>query len=141
MRIPLLLGVLLMSGSGCIVARPGGPVVVHRPGPSRPPPPPPSRPSAMSYDEAVNLGWGQCRSRGYDCQLQEAHLTGNNVWKVKFRAFAPGGKGHLHLDYDAYSRSLLRVDDKVKGRGDWDDDDDDHGRGRGKKRGHAKWDD
>jgi hypothetical protein len=94
----------------------------------------------MSYNEAVNLGFGFCRSRGYECQLQEAHMTGNNVWKVKFTAFAPGARGHVHLDYDAYSRSLLRVDEKVKAKGNRDDDDDDdrdeHGRGHGW--GHGK---
>jgi hypothetical protein len=98
----------------------------------------------MSYDEAVSLGHGQCHSRGYRCELKEAHMTGNHVWKVKFRAFAPGAKGHLHLDYDAYSRALLKINEKVKGKGDddWDDDDDDgRGHGRGKKKGHAKWDD
>jgi hypothetical protein len=101
----------------------------------------------MSYSEAVDLGFGQCRSRGYECQLKEAHRTGNDVWKVKFRAFAHDAKGHLHLDYDAYSRNLLKVDEKVKARrddDDWDDDDDHghgHGRGRGKKKGHAKHDD
>ncbi|WP_233583045.1 hypothetical protein [Corallococcus sp. CA053C] len=139
MKLPLLLGTLLLA-PGCIVARSG---------PSRPSPrpPPPSRPVAMSYDEAVHRGFDQCRSRGYQCELQEAHLTGNNVWKVKMRAFAQGAKGHLHLDYDAYSRNLIKVNEKVKGKGggrddDWDDDDDrGHGNGNGKKKGHAHRDD
>jgi hypothetical protein len=102
----------------------------------------------MSYNEAVDLGFGQCRSRGYECRLKEAHRTGNDVWKVKFDAFASGAKGHLHLDYDAYSRNLLKVDEKVKGRrddrdddDDWDDDDHGHGHGKGKKKGHAHRDD
>lgn len=103
----------------------------------------------MSYKEAVDLGFGQCRSRGYECRLKEAHRTGNDVWKVKFHAFASGAKGHLHLDYHAYTRNLLKVDEKVKARrDDWDDDDGDwddhghgHGRGRGKKKGHAHRDD
>lgn len=134
MRILMLVGVLLLS-QACVV------VPVRR-APGSPPPPPPSR--AMNYDEAVGLGFQFCRSRGYDCQLKEAHMTGNDVWKVKFRAFAPGAKGHVHLDYQAYSRALLRVDEKVKAKGGGRDDDDwdDHdGRGRGKKKGHAKWDD
>jgi hypothetical protein len=63
---------------------------------------------------------------------------------VKFRAYAPGAKGHVHLDYQAYSRALLKVDEKVKAKrggrdDDWNDDDGHHG--RGKKRGHAKRDD
>jgi hypothetical protein len=129
MRILMLVGVLLLI-PGCLVV----PV-------RRGPPPPPPRP--MNYNEAVNLGFGFCRSHGYECQLKDAHMTGNNVWKVKFAAFAPGAKGHVHLDYDAYSRELLRVDEKVKAkrdREDRDDDDDDrdddHGHGRG--RGHGK---
>lgn len=141
MKLPLLLGTLLLS-SGCIVANSRHP----RPSPR----PPPSRPVAMNYDEAVRRGFDQCRSRGYQCELQEAHLTGNNVWKVKLRAFAPGAKGHLHLDYDAYSRNLLKVNEKVKGKGggrddDWDDDDrgrgHGNGHGHGKKKGHARRDD
>ncbi len=103
----------------------------------------------MSYDEAVSLGLGQCRSRGYRCELKDAHLKGNDVWKVKFQAFAPGARGHVHIDYHAYTRELLKIDEKVKGRRDRDDDDwdddrdwDDHrGHGRGRKKGHAKWDD
>jgi hypothetical protein len=98
----------------------------------------------MTYDEAVGFGLQFCRSRGYECQLKEAHMTGNSVWKVKFRASTPGAKGKLHLDYHAYSRELLRVDEKVKAKKDgWDDDDDrdDDGRGRGKKKGHGKRDD
>ncbi|MDY7227403.1 hypothetical protein [Hyalangium rubrum] len=137
MRILMLLGVLLLA-QGC---------VVHSRPPRRPaPPPPPSRPVAMSYDEAVNLGFNHCRSRGYQCELKDAHRTGNDVWKVKFAAFASGARGHVHLDYHAYSRELLKVNEKVKGRNDhhddWDDDDDDgRGHGRGKKKGHAKRDD
>jgi hypothetical protein len=137
MRILMLVGVLLLS-QACVV------VPVRR-GPGSPPPPPPPASRAMNYDEAVGLGFQFCRSRGYDCQLKEAHMTGNDVWKVKFRAFAPGAKGHVHLDYQAYSRELLKVNEKVKAKGgghddddDWDDDD---GHGRGKKRGHAKRDD
>jgi hypothetical protein len=73
-------------------------------------------------------------------------MTGNDVWKVKFRAFAPGAKGHVHLDYQAYSRALLKVNEKVKAQGGDHDDDDDwdddgRGHGRGKKKGHAKRDD
>jgi hypothetical protein len=99
----------------------------------------------MSYQEAVSLGLEQCRSRGYQCELKEAHRTGNDVWKVKFHAYASGAKGHVHLDYHAHTRALLKVDEKVKARkhDDWDDDDreDGRGHGRGKKKGHAKRDD
>lgn len=101
----------------------------------------------MSYNEAVELGYGQCRSRGYECRLKEAHRKGHDVWKVKFDAFGDGARGHLHLEYDAWSRNLLKVDEKVKSRRDdhdWDDDDGHghgHGHGKGKKKGHARHDD
>ncbi|WP_338863640.1 hypothetical protein [Myxococcus stipitatus] len=142
MRIALFVGVLLLA-SGC---------VVHTRHPPRPgPPPPPPRPSAMSYNEAVDRGFGECRARRYDCRLKEANRTGRDIWKVKFFASAPGARGHLHLEFDAYSRNLLKVDEKVKARrghdhdddddDDWDDDDHRHGRGRGKKRGHSRHDD
>lgn len=103
-------------------------------------PPPPQRPAAMTYKEAVNLGFSQCRSRGYECRLKDADRKGRDVWRVKFDASTRRAKGHLHLDFDAYSRSLLRVDEKVKARRHDRDDDDDR-RGRGKKKGHARWDD
>lgn len=135
MRILMLLGVLLLA-QGCVI-------VPRNPG--RVPPPPPARPSEMSYDEAVSLGFRHCQSRGYQCQLKEAHRTGNDVWKVKFAAYASGAKGHVHLDYHAYTRELLKVNEKVKAHKDHDhdDDDDDDGRGhgRGKKKGHNKHDD
>ncbi|WP_241759028.1 hypothetical protein [Pyxidicoccus parkwayensis] len=145
MRIALLLVGGLLLAPGCVVHT--RPLPRSAPRPQPPPPPPPPRPSAMSYNEAVDLGYGQCRSRRYECRLKDAHRTGNDVWKVKYEVFGPGpAKGHLHLDFDAWSRNLLKVDDKVKARrGDWDDDndwdDDDHGHGRGKKKGHAHRDD
>ncbi len=58
-------------------------------------------------------------------RLRVATLTGNNIRKVRFAAFALGARGHVHIDYDAYPRSLLRGDGKVKAKRDgWDDDDD-----------------
>ncbi|WP_228564733.1 hypothetical protein [Myxococcus sp. AB036A] len=134
MRLALVIGCLLLA-SGC---------VLHTRSPSPRPPPPPHRPVAMTYREAVDLGFNQCRSRGYECRLKDADRKGRDVWRVKFHASTRRAKGHLHLDFDAYSRSLLRVDEKVKARRhDWDDDDDDdrRGRGRGKKKGHARRDD
>ncbi|UYI13696.1 MULTISPECIES: hypothetical protein [Myxococcus] len=131
MRLALVIGCLMLA-SGC---------VLHTRSPSPHPPPPPHRPVAMTYREAVNLGFNQCRSRGYECRLKDADRKGRDVWRVKFHASTRRAKGHLHLDFDAYSRSLLRVDDKVKARRhDWDDDDR-RGRGRGKKKGHARRDD
>ncbi len=89
----------------------------------------------MSRKEAVNLGFQQCRARGYECRLKDADRKGRDVWRVKFDAFTRGAKGHLHLDFDAYSHRLLRVDDKVRGHRN------DHHHGRGKKKGHARWND
>ncbi|MBL0694700.1 hypothetical protein [Comamonas sp. JC664] len=90
----------------------------------------------MTHREAVNLGFSQCRARGYECRLKDADRKGRDVWRVKFHASTRNAKGHLHLDFDAYSRSLLRVDEKVKARrDDWDDD---RHKGRGKKKGHAR---
>ncbi|HSP78540.1 MAG TPA: hypothetical protein VLQ93_08435 [Myxococcaceae bacterium] len=137
MRLVLMLGILSLA-SGC---------VLHTRGPYRhiPSPHPAPQPRAMSYGEAVSLGQQHCRSRGYRCELKEAHRTGNEVWKVKFRAFTREARGHLHLDFDAYTRNLLKVNDKVKARkkhrdDDWDDGRG-HGRGRGKKKGHSHRDD
>lgn len=130
MRILMLLGVLLLV-QACVVAP------VRRPPPSKP----------MGYNEAVGLGFQFCRSRGYECKLKEAHLRGRDVWKVKFRASTRTARGHLHLDYQAYSRELLRVDESVRARRDDhdhhddDDDRDDDGRGHGRKRGHTRHDD
>lgn len=133
MRILMLLGVLLL-GQACVVVPARGTVRV--------PAPPPARPSEMGYDEAVGLGYRHCQSRGYNCELKEAHRTGNDVWKVKFAAYASGAKGHVHLDYHAYTRELLKVNEKVKAHKDHHDDDDDgRGHGRGKRKGHAKHDD
>jgi hypothetical protein len=130
MRTLLLIGVLF-SIAGCVVT------------PVRGGPPAPPRP--MNYNEAVNMGFQFCRSRGYECQLKDAHMKGYEVWKVKFTAFAPGARGHVHLDYDAYSRALLKVKENVRARkGDWkddDDDDDDDDRGRGRGKGHGKHND
>ncbi|WP_225408619.1 hypothetical protein [Stigmatella hybrida] len=131
MRIVLLLGVLLLV-PGCLVQSSNP----RRRGP----PPPPPRPVAMSYDEAVHQGYSLCRSRGYQCQLRKAHRTGNDVWKLQYDASVGNARGHLFADYHAFSRELLKVDEKVKRRGkDWDDDDHGHGRGRG--HGHARRDD
>ena len=146
MRIALLLGLLCLA-PGCVLHTGRGyyPRPAPRPVPApQPAPAPPHAPPAMSYDEAVSLGHSQCRSRGYQCELKEAHRTGNDVWKVKFHAFASGAKGHLHIDYDAYTRAVLKIDEKVKARKDDDGDDDDgHGHGHGKKnkKGHARRDD
>jgi hypothetical protein len=70
----------------------------------------------MTYNEAVNLGFEFCHSRGYQCQIQDARMAGNRVWKLKFNAIAPGARGHVSLAYNAYTRELLKVSEKVKAR-------------------------
>lgn len=127
MHLPrlLLLFLSLWTTSACIYVRSRPPVPFPRPAP----PPPVVSPAPMSHDEAVSRGLGYCQQRGYPCQLQEAHLAGRDRWKVKFRVRSQELKGHVHLEYAAYTRELLRSEDKVKprrGKGrDRDDDEDD----------------
>ncbi|MDQ3262136.1 MAG: hypothetical protein M3Y59_00530 [Myxococcota bacterium] len=129
MRNVLLLGSLVsMLLSGCFF-RPtnsGGPYYGNRPPPARP----------MSYQEAVDRGFDECRARQLQCRLKKAKLSHNDsVWKVRMRAVGNQHKGHLFLEYDAYSRDLLRADAKLRpwrrsspprweNKDDWDDDND-----------------
>jgi len=99
---------------------PPPPAVVVAPPPAQPPPPapmPPPPPRTLSEAEAVNIGQGYCQSHNIPCDFQEAHLTGNGVWKVKFKVRGPGEKGHVHIDLDAQTGKMLHVDEKLKGRG------------------------
>ncbi|HLL52610.1 MAG TPA: hypothetical protein VK447_03630 [Myxococcaceae bacterium] len=107
--------------SGCIVVRPR-----HSGHGASPVYAPPATTQPMGYNEAVERGQAECRARGYNCVLKKADLTGRNVWKLKFDVFAGESRGRLHLDLDAYSRAVLKVNEKLKG----------HGRGRG----HGGWD-
>ncbi len=99
----------------------------------------------MSESEAIAAGHGFCRDRHYACRLKEAHLTGKDRWKVKFDASRGDASGKGHLEFDAYSRALVKVDENVKARGRGHGWDDDHhpgrGKGKGKGKGHAKRDD
>ena len=113
------LSVVLLLGSGCLVIRP-------------------RRAVQLTQREALSVGLYECQLRGYECHLKEAHRTGNDVWKVKFAARKGLQRGHLHLDLDAWSGNVIKVNDKMRGGGkghDSDDDDDDDHRGRGKKHG------
>ncbi|HVE82757.1 MAG TPA: hypothetical protein VND93_07905, partial [Myxococcales bacterium] len=65
----------------------------------------------------VNIGLQYCASHAIPCDLQEAHLTGDGVWKVKFKVRGEDEKGHVHLDLDARNGAVLRVDEKVKEHG------------------------
>ena len=118
---------LLFALSGCVVrmqTRPAPLVVDSAPPPPRPPPPP-VRPAVLTYDGAVARGDAYCRSRGLPCYLKDAHLTGNAVWKLKYDLRGDDGKGHLHLDLDAYSGRVLRDDLKFHEHGHKHHDEDD----------------
>jgi len=110
----ILLSLLLfVQFTGCVARYRPGPVVYV------PPPPPP-----MSYDEAVSRGMGECRTRSFSCALKSALPTGTGLWRVKLQVFAPA-RGHLYVDFDAQTRALVRIDEKVHGRGApgrWEDD-------------------
>lgn len=146
--------VALSMVSGCAVR-------MSRPEYTRPlPPPPPIQQPApvvqrMSYDEAVSRALDYAHSRGFASRVKKAHLTGNDVWKVKLEVVRADAKGKIHIDLDAYSREVIRAQEHVKFkkpkhhkkkyvRGDWDedeyelDDDDDWGPDRGRGKGKHK---
>jgi hypothetical protein len=113
-----LLLVVLLGLSGCVVRVANEPVG----GPA------PAARQAMTQDEAISIGARDCAQRGYACALKEAHGTGDGIWKVKFAVERGDARGHLHLEYDAWSRALVRADEKVKvhGKGKHHGDDDEH---------------
>src|SRR4051812_24589294 len=92
---------VLCLGVRCIIvpARPG--YVVRPPPPAVVVTPPPPAPRYISEGEAINIGVRYCQSHAFGCDLQEAHLTGDGVWKVKFKIRGQGEGGHVHLDIDA----------------------------------------
>jgi hypothetical protein len=110
--------------------------------------PVPGRP--MTRSDALAYGDSYCASHGLRCALKEAHLTGNGIWKVKYSAWRGDARGHVHLEIDAATGALVKVNEKIKDRGgkhdhhehdhdhDHDDDDDDDDRGRGKGKGKGK---
>jgi hypothetical protein len=85
------------------------------PPPAQPVPPPPPR--YISEGDAINIGIRYCQSRAYPCDLQNAHLTGDGVWKVKLKVRGYGEDGRVHMDIDARNGSMIRVDEKLKERG------------------------
>lgn len=103
---------------------PGRPVPPPPPAPPPGQPVPPPPPRMLTQGEAVNIGLQYCHSRALPCDLQEAHLTGNGIWKVKFKVRGHGEKGHVHLELDGVSGAVLKVDQKVKERGGRGHDDD-----------------
>jgi len=142
MRNVLLAGSLLLLG-GCFIRAPGGGPYYGGGTYNRAPAPRP-----MSHQEAVDRGFAECRARRLECRLQNANLSHNDsIWKVRMRAAGRGQKGHLFLEYDAFSRDLLKADARIRPwrrasppRWDHDDDWDDDNDGiadRKDNRGHA----
>ena len=136
-KLALLALCAVLFGTGCAAS-----LRVHpRPSPMPAPNPPPVAViQPMSYQEAINAGLSYAHQRGYDAHVKQAHLTGNDIWKVKLGVSRPNASGKLHLEFDAYSRSLIKADEKVKARhgkhsrdrdDDQDDDDDDDERQQG----------
>ena len=69
-------------------------------------------PRRMSADEAVREGEGYCRGHGYGCRMLDVDLTGDGrFWRVNYDAEGRGTRGRLHLEFDAYTRQLLRADE------------------------------
>ena len=90
----------------------------------------------MGYDEAVSRAIQFARSRGFASSVQNAHLTGNDLWKVKLAIARGGSRGQMHVELDAWNRNVVRSQEQIR-YGDRDDDHDhDHGRGNG--RGHGR---
>jgi hypothetical protein len=96
----ILIVALCVLTEGCIFRLPG-----HYYGP------PPTR--TMNYDDATGLALGECRSRGLDCRVKEAHLQGNGIWKVHLRGYGNGRAGNIKYEYDAHNWNLLRTDEKI----------------------------
>jgi hypothetical protein len=88
----------------------------------------------MSYDEALALGSRYAESRSLAYRIKDADLERKRIWKLKFEVWRRHARGHLRLEYDAYSRALLRAEEKISDKrdrdGDDDDDDDDDDRRR-----------
>lgn len=145
--IPLAIAVALV-GSGCAVRMTRGehrrlpppPPGTSYPAPAPAPAPPPPVVYRMSYDEAVHMATQYAAARGYSSYVKKAHLTGNDVWKVKLQVRRADARGKLHVDFDAFSREVIRAQENVKYRkhardDDHDDDDDDDRRGKGRVHG------
>jgi hypothetical protein len=80
------------------------------------PVPPPAPPAAgpMRNDEAERAGLEYCSTRGYTCRVDETHLERDGrVWRVKLLANPPM-RGHVHLELDARTRSVLEAREDVK---------------------------
>jgi len=75
-------------------------------------PPGGSRPA--DEREVVEAGDAWCRSRGWICVLQDAHVEGQARWVLRYRVEG-SRRGEVGLTYDAFSRTLLGVRENVHG--------------------------
>jgi len=75
---------------------------------------PPEGPRPAEEKEVVRAGDAWCRSRGYVCVLEDAHVEGQSRWVLRYRVEG-GGRGEVGLTFDAFSRALLGVREKVRG--------------------------
>lgn len=121
--VPARPGVYVRPPPPTVVVTPPPPAHSATPVPPPPPAPPPAQPVPpppprfISEQEAINIGVRYCQSHALPCDLQEAHMTGDGVWKVKFKVRGQGEGGHVHMDIDGRNGSMIRVDEKVKERG------------------------
>jgi hypothetical protein len=75
---------------------------------------PPPRP--MTAEEASQRGVAWCRSRGYDCSVEDADLVpGQNVWRVRLAALPPR-RGHVRLDLEATTREVVDARERLQER-------------------------
>ncbi len=75
---------------------------------------PPAGPHPADQAEVVQAGDAWCRSRGYVCVLQNAHVEAQSRWVLHYRVEG-GLRGEVGLTYDAFSRVLLGVRENVHG--------------------------
>jgi hypothetical protein len=74
----------------------------------------PAGPRPADQNEVVQAGDAWCRSRGYVCVLQDAHVEGQARWVLHYRVEGER-RGEVGLTYDAFSRALLGVRENVHG--------------------------
>jgi hypothetical protein len=73
-----------------------------------------SGPRPAEQGEVVREGDAWCRSRGYVCVLQDAHVEGQARWVLRYQVEG-GLRGEVGLTYDAFTRELLGVRENVHG--------------------------
>src|SRR5438309_1246022 len=65
-------------------------------------------PNRMGPDEAAQRGWNTCRNLGFTCQLAYQGEVGN-VWMLDYNAESPRRRGRMHIELNAWNRSVVRV--------------------------------